>query len=144
MERKNYLVEELTKEEKSYLNKVILNTRRLYIRDNYNFINSKNIELCDIEDLEAESVLDAVINKCEKEIESALEFEKVISNNRMYTVIKALSLKEKMVLFSLYKENKTMNQVAMEMKIERTTVWRIKSKALDKIMKHIIGGEKNV
>lgn len=144
MERKNYLVEELTKEEKSYLKKVILNTRRLYIRDNYDFINSKNIELCEIEDLEAESVLDAVINKCEKEIESAVEFEKVISNNRMYTAIKALSLKEKIVLFSLYKENKTMNQIAMEMKIERTTVWRIKSKALDKIMEHINGGEENV
>ena len=92
MERKNYLVEELTKEEKSYLKKVIINTRRLYIRDNYDFINSINIESYDIEDVEAESLLDAVINKCEKEIKSAVEFEKVISNNRLYTIIKALRM----------------------------------------------------
>lgn len=144
MGRKNYLVEELTKEEKSYLKKVIMNTRRLYIRNNYDFINSINIESYDIEDVEAESMLDAVINKYEKEIKSAVEFEKIISNNRLYTVIKALSLKEKIVLFSLYKENKTINQVALEMKLCRKTIWKIKSKALDKIMKYIIGGEKNV
>lgn len=144
MERKNYLVEELTKEEKSYIKKVILNTRRLYIRDNYDFINSTNIESYDIEDVEAESLLDAVINKCEREIESAVEFEKVISDSKMYKAIKALSLKEKIVLFSLYKENKTINKIAMEMKIDRTTAWRIKCRALDKIMKYIIGGGENV
>jgi DNA-directed RNA polymerase specialized sigma subunit len=144
MERKNYLKDELTKEEKLYLKKVILNTRRLYIRDNYDFINSINIEPFDIEDVEAESLLDAVINKCEKEIESAVEFEKVISDTKMYKAIKALSLKEKIVLFSLYKENKTINQIALEMKIDRTTTWRIKSRALDKIMKYLIGGEENV
>lgn len=144
MERKNYLVEKLTKEENIYLKKVILNTRRLYIRDNYDFINNTNMDLSQVEDIEAESVLEAVINNCEKQIKSAIEFEKVISNNKMYIVIKALSLKEKMVLFALYKENKTINQIALEMKIDRTTAWRIKSKALDKIMKYIIGGNENV
>lgn len=144
MERKNYLENELTKEEKLYLKKVILNTRRLYIRDNYDFINSTNIECYDIEDIEAESLLDAVINKCEREIESAVEFEKVISDSKMYKAIKALSLKEKIVLFSLYKENKTINQIAFEMNLCRKTIWNIKSKSLDKIMKYIIGGEKNV
>ena len=144
MERKNYLENELTKEEKLYLKKVILNTRRLYIRDNYDFINSTNIECYDIEDIETESLLDAVINKCEREIESAVEFEKVISDSKMYKAIKALSLKEKIVLFSLYKENKTINQIAFEMNLCRKTIWNIKSKSLDKIMKYIIGGEKNV
>lgn len=144
MERKNYLKNELTKEEKLYLKKVILNTRRLYIRDNYDFINSINIDSYDIEDIEAESLLDAVVNKCEKEIESAVEFEKVISDSKMYKAIKALSLKEKIVLFSLYKENKTINQIAFEMKIDRTTAWRIKGRALDKIMKYLIGGKENV
>ena len=144
MERKNYLENELTKEEKLYLKKVILNTRRLYIRDNYDFINSINIDSYDIEDIEAESLLDAVVNKYEKEIESAVEFEKVISDSKMYKAIKALSLKEKIVLFSLYKENKTINQIAFEMNLCRKTIWKIKSKALDKIMKYIIGGEKNV
>lgn len=144
MERKNYLKDELTKEEKLYLKKIIVNTRRLYIRDNYDFINSINIDSYDMEDIEAESLLEAVINKCEKEIESAVEFEKVISDSKLYKAIKALSLKEKIVLFSLYKERKGINQIAKEMQINRTTAWRIKNIALDKLMKYLIGGEENV
>lgn len=141
---RDYLTEELTKEEKSYLGKVIMNTRKKYIRDNYDFINSRNIDLYDIKDVEAESVLESVINKCEKEIKSAVEFENIASNNKMYTAIKALSLEEKMMLFYLYKENKSISQIAMEMKISRTTAWRIKTNAQDKIMKEIIGGRRNV
>lgn len=144
MERKNYLKDELTKEEKLYLKKIIVNTRRLYIRDNYDFINSINIDSYDMEDIEAESLLEAVINKCEKDIESAVEFEKVISDSKLYKAIKALSLKEKIVLFSLYKERKGINQIAKEMQINRTTAWRIKNIALDKLMKYLIGGEENV
>ena len=43
MERKNYLLEGLSKEEKSYLKKIIVNVRRKYIRDNYDYLNSKDI-----------------------------------------------------------------------------------------------------
>ena len=144
MERKNYLVEELSEEEKSYLKRIIINQRKRYIRDNYNYINNKNVNICELINVQADSVLEAVINQCEKEIESAVEFEKIISSDKLYYGIKALSLKEKIVLFSLYKQNKTINQIALEMKIDRTTTWRIKSRALDKIMKYLIGGQENV
>lgn len=144
MERKNYLVEALSKEEKSYLRKIIINTRKKYIRDNYNYINNTNVQLYNCANVEAESVLDEVLNKCEKEIKSAMEFEKVMSDKKLYNVVKALSFEEKMVLFSLYKENKTMNQIALEMKKDRTSIWRIRNKALNKIMRRLIGGEKNV
>lgn len=144
MERKNYLCEELSKEEKRYLTIVVMNTRRKYIRDNYNYINNINIDLYDCVNVEAQSVLEAVINKCEEQVKSAMEFEKIISNKKLYNIVKALSLNEKMVLFSLYKENKNVNQIAKEMKMDRTTIWRIKSRALDKIMKKILGGKKNV
>lgn len=144
MERKSYLVEPLSKEEKSYLKKIIINTRKKYIRDNYNYINNTNVQLYSCADVEAESVLDEVLNKCEKEIKSAMEFEKVISSRELYNVVKALSFEEKMVLFSLYKENKTMNQIALEMNKDRTSIWRIRNKALNKIMRRLIGGEKNV
>ena len=103
-------------------------------------INNKNVNICELINVQADSVLEAVINQCEKEIESAVEFEKIISSDKLYYGIKALSLKEKIVLFSLYKQNKTINQIALEMKIDRTTTWRIKSRALDKIMKYLIGG----
>lgn len=144
MERKNYLVEALSKEEKSYLRKIIINTRKKYIRDNYNYINNTNVQLYNCSNVEAESVLDEVLNKCEKEIKSAMEFEKVMSDKKLYNVVKALSFEEKMVLFSLYKENKTMKQIALEMKKDRTSIWRIRNKALNKIMRRLIGGEKNV
>lgn len=141
MERKDYLVEPLSKEEKSYLKKIIINTRKKYIRDNYNYINSTNVQLFSCADVEAESVLEEVLNKCEREIKSAMEFEKVMSSEKLYNVVKALSFEEKMVLFSLYKENKTTNQIALEMKKDRTSIWRIRNKALNKIMRRLIGGE---
>ena len=141
MEGKDYLVEPLSKEEKSYLKKIIINTRKKYIRDNYNYINSTNVQLFSCADVEAESVLEEVLNKCEREIKSAMEFEKVMSSEKLYNVVKALSFEEKMVLFSLYKEKKTMNQIALEMKKDRTSIWRIRNKALNKIMRRLIGGE---
>lgn len=141
MERKDYLVEPLSKEEKSYLKKIIINVRKKYIRDNYNYINSTNVQLFSCTDVEAESVLEEVLNKCEKEIKSAMEFEKIMSSEKLYNVVKALSFEEKMVLFSLYKENKTTNQIALEMKKDRTSIWRIRNKALNKIMRRLIGGE---
>lgn len=140
MERKDYLVEKLSNEEKAYLKKIILSARKKYIRDNYDYVNSISMDLSGLESVEAESVLDTVVLKCEKEIKSAVEFENLISNNKMYEVIKALSLREKMMLFSLYKEDKPINQVADEMKISRITAWRIKSEALDKVMKAMLGG----
>ena len=67
-----------------------------------------------------------------------------MSDKKLYNVVKALSFEEKMVLFLLYKENKTMNQIALEMKKDRTSIWRIRNKALNKIVRSLIGGEKNV
>lgn len=144
MERKNYLVEELSQDEKAYLKRTIINERKRYIRDNYNYINSKNVNIYDLINVEAESVLEAVINKFEEEVKSAVEFEKVISSDRLYYGIKALSLREKIVLFSLYKEHKEINQIAKEINIGRTTAWRIKNTALDKLMQYLIGGKQDV
>ena len=138
MERKNYLQEELSKEEKSYLKKLILNVRRKYIKDNYEYLNSKDVNWDTFEDIECSSLFDAVLNKCVDELKSALEFERLFCDEKLYNVTKALSVKEKMVLFALYKEEKGINQIANEMNIERTTVWRIKNKAQEKIIKNYI------
>lgn len=143
-EKKNYLIKKITKEETAYLKSIIVNVRKRYIKDNYCYINNQFVSMEDVEEIEGESVLDIIINKCEDEIKSAIEFEKVISDSKLYCAIKALSLREKMVLFSLYKENKSINMIAMEMNLERTTIWRIKATALDKIMKYLIGGKRDV
>lgn len=63
MERKNYLLEKLSKEEKSYLKKMIVNVRRKYIRDNYDYLNSKDINWDTCTDIESDSLFDAVLNK---------------------------------------------------------------------------------
>jgi predicted DNA-binding protein (UPF0251 family) len=144
MERKDYLVEELSKEEKTYLKKIILNVRRKYIRDNYDYLNKKDINWDSCADIESESLYDIVLNRCVDELKSALEFERLFCDEKLYNIAKALSLKEKMVLFSLYKENKSINQIASEMNLERTTIWRIKNKTQDKIVRLLIGGDKNV
>ena len=135
MERKNYLQEELSKEEKSYLKKLIINVRKKYIKNNYEYLNSKEINLDICEDMESSSLFDAVLNKCVDELKSALEFERLFCDEKLYNVAKALSGKEKMVLFALYKEEKSIKQIAKEMNVERTTIWRIRNKAQEKITK---------
>ena len=144
MERKNYLQEDLSKEEKSYLKKLILNVRRKYIKDNYEYLNSNDVNWDTFEDIECNSLFDAVLNKCVDELKSALEFERLFCDEKLYNVTKALSVKEKMVLFALYKEEKGINQIANEMNVERTTIWRIKNKAQEKIIKNLLGGKNNV
>ena len=144
MERKNYLQEELSKEEKSYLKKLILNVRRKYIKDNYEYLNSNDVNWDTFEDIECNSLFDAVLNKCVDELKSALEFERLFCDEKLYNVTKALSVKEKMVLFALYKEEKGINQIANEMNVERTTIWRIKNKEEEKIIKNLLGGKNNV
>lgn len=141
MERKDYLLEVLSKEEKSYLKKIIVNVRRKYIRDNYDYLNSKDINWDTCNNIESDSLFDAVLNKCVDELESALEFERLFSDEKLYNIAKALSLKEKIVLFSLYKERKSVNQIATEMNLQRSTIWRIKNKAQNKILKDLLGGK---
>ena len=139
-DKRNYLVEKLTKEENAYLKKVVINARNKYISDNFDFLQNKSINIDDTLVIDESSVLDVVIEKCEKEIKSAVEFEKMISNVKLYNAVKTLSFKEKMVLFSLYSQNKNVNQIAREMGIARETVWRLKNRTLDKLMKSILGG----
>ena len=49
--------------------------------------------------VESDSLFDAILNKCVDELESALEFERLFSDEKLYNIAKALSLKENMVLF---------------------------------------------
>lgn len=138
--KRDYLVVKLTKEENVYLKAVATTTRNKYIRDNYDYMKNNCVNIDDTLAVEEASVLDMVINKCEAEIKSAIEFEKIITYKELYNSVKALSLREKMVLFCLYGKNKSINQTSKEMQIARETVWRIRNKALNKLAKAILGG----
>ena len=63
MERKNYLVEGLSKEETAYLKSIVVNARKRYIKDNYCYINNQCVSMEEVEEIEGESVLDIIINK---------------------------------------------------------------------------------
>lgn len=144
MKRKDYLLEELSKEEKNYLKVIVQNRRKRYIRDNYNYLNANHLNILDCINIESGSVLDVILNKCEDEIKSAVEFEKIVSDKKLYNIVKALSLKEKTMLFLLYKENKSINQISSTMNISRETVWRMRNRIVDKIIKELLGGKRNV
>ena len=139
MKRKDYLVEKLSNEEKTYLKVLITNVRKKYIRDNYSYINNKNLGYAELEIEDSVSLFDTLLYKFERELKSATEFEKLMSNEKIYNIVRALSLKEKMMLFYLYKEEKDIYEVAKIMNISLATAYRLKNQALDFIMKKFIG-----
>lgn len=140
MKRKNYLVEKLSKEEKLYLKRVVMTAKNKYIQKNYNNINNTDISMSDTICMEEESVLDLVLQKCQDDIDSAIEFEKTISNPNLYNIVKALSLREKEVLFYLYKKQKSINETAEIMCLNRKTIRKYRDQVQAKIVKKLING----
>ena len=143
MERKDYLKEELSKEEKVYLKTLIVNVRNRYIRKNYKFINNMFVEYSEMKITDSESLLDTILYKFERELKSASEFEKIIYNNdKLYKIVGALSEKEKTMLFYLYYEEKEIKEVSKIMNISLATAYRRKEQLLNKIMKRLLKEER--
>ena len=141
MERKDYLVEELSKEEKSYLKRIVMTAKNKYIERNRGYINNVDIILADENLPSTDSVLESVLQKFQEEVTSAVEFEKTLSNSYLYNIVKTLSLREKEVLFYLYKKQKSINEISIIMHMDRTTIWRIRDKAQKKIAKKLVKGD---
>lgn len=143
MERKNYLLEELSEEEISYLKKIVISAKNDYLKKNYNYLNMEVSNLSENIVDDQYSVLELVIEKYEAEIKSAIEFEKVFSYPKLYKIVKALSLEEKMVLFSLFKENRSIRATAKELKIDKNTVLAKRNRVFN-IIKDLLGDDENV
>lgn len=140
MERKDYLLEELSKEEKLYLKRIVMTAKNKYFERNYNYINNTSMFVDGIVSAVEESVLDAVLEKCQEEVKSAREFEKTLSNPSLYNIVKALSLREKEVLFYLYKKQKNINETAVIMGLDRKTIRKYRDEAHRKIAEKLING----
>mgnify|MGYP004541007869 FL=1 len=140
MERKDYLLEELSKEEKLYLKRIVMTAKNKYFERNYNYINNTSMFVDEIVSAGEESVLDAVLEKCQEEVKSAREFEKTLSNPSLYNIVKALSLREKEVLFYLYKKQKSINETAVIMGLDRKTIRKYRDEAHRKIAEKLING----
>lgn len=144
MERKNYLLEDLSNEEKKYLKKIIITTKYKYIQKNYDYINFKLVELNEeIQDTDDDIVV-SVFEKCKKELHSAEKFQDTLENSILYKYVKALSLRERTVLFYLFWEGKNISEIARIMEIDRKTARKIRDESLKKLAKTMMGGNENV
>lgn len=138
----------LSNEEKIYLKKIVINTRNNFFRKNKYIVWEENVECVDekllisIENIEINFEI-----KCDKEITSD-KIEKVFGDTDMNNIVKnALTLREKLVLFSYYFENKTDLEVGKVLNIKPDAARMIRTRALKKIResyKKLKGDNENV
>ena len=142
MERKNYLYEDLTEEEKKYIRGIIWKSVRKCRRDNYKrnkfestSIYDENIDqrLLMVED--EYSFLDRILvseyAKAELELKpySDVEqrnivkaFDNLARESNLYVYVEQLTFKEKLVVFLLYVKGYRVNEVASLLNISRKTI----------------------
>lgn len=138
----------LSNEEKTYLRKIVINTRNNFFKKNRYVILEENIE--DTDEKLLISVENIEINfeiKCDKEIKP-IEIEKVFRDRDINNIVKnALTLREKLVLFLYYFENKTDLEVGKTLNIKMDAARMIRTRALKKIKdnyKKLKGENENV
>lgn len=141
MQRKDYLKEELSNEEKLYLKRIVMTAKNKYIEKNHHYINDTTILDDETVFSREETILDSVLERVQEEIDSAMEFEKTLSDPKLYNVVKSLSLKEKEVLFYLYKKQKSINETADIMNLHRYSITNIRDQMQKKIINKLIKGE---
>lgn len=144
MDRKDYIKEKLSKEEKAYLKRIILTARNSYFEKNRK-INDFNVPLNEKVLQESCNIIEDILDICMQEIELAQEFEKTLSNPLLSKYVKMLSLKEKEVLFYIFWKKMKIKEISKKMKLNKSTVEKIKNRALNKIAEGMLnGGYKNV
>ena len=122
----------LSNDEKSYLRKVAMYTRKDYLRKNkYIFIEDDIDEIDEKFLISIENVEINVEVKTDMEI-CAPNIEKVFKDRKMNKIVKALTLREKLVLFSYYFENKTHATIGKTLNIKGDTARKIRIIALKK------------
>lgn len=137
----------LSMDEKSYLRKIVIYTRKEYLRKNkYIFVEDDidsldNNMLISIENVEINFEI-----KNDNEI-CVTEIERVFGDKNIMKIVEALTLREKLVLFSYYFENKTDLQIGLALNIKGDTARKIRVRALEKIRKqykNLKGSNKDV
>ena len=125
----------LSNDEKSYLRKIAIYTRKDYLRKSkYIFIEDDIYEIDEKFLISIENVEINVEVKTDMDI-CAPNIEKVFKDRKMNKIVKALTLREKLVLFSYYFENKTDAAIGTALNIKGDTARKIRIRALDKAKK---------
>lgn len=141
MERKNYLVEELSNEEKAYLKALVINKAKEFLRKNWRDLKGEVINFSDSIEVNYTLNINDPFSAVEETAYGIDDFEKIASSKELYYLLKALSKKEKTVLFLLCKKNKPIKEIAYEMKRSRETVWRNEKKTTNKLAKKLKKGK---
>ena len=105
-QRKNYLEEELSGQEKKYLERIAVTTLNTHIKHSKRNIdfNAIPIEEAERVPIDSDDPADIVSKHLDDGIDSPEGLSKVFTSKKRSENYKALSSKEKNVLFSLYKK----------------------------------------
>lgn len=137
----------LNKKEKAYLKKIVINTRNKYLKKNkYKKITEIELELLDNNEIVVDNSLE--INLEIKLDNKVMPFfiENIFTEKKIMKIVKTLSLREKLVLFLYYFDNKTDKSIGNVLNINERTVRTIRVRTLNKIKKQyeVKGKKKNV
>lgn len=126
------------KEEKfdSYLNKTIILSSRTYFKKQMNTINKERTIVDDVDYL---ALLQDFVNANS----SFSSFDDIDSKIELSSALSTLSVIEQAVIFLLFQEDLTQNEVAEILKIYSKTVSKIKNRAMSKLKRYLKGDLEN-
>lgn len=128
---------ELSEREKGVILGIVLNTRNDFLKKN-KYVKIQYVELDDAKLITTEQEVEELVDKLCNKILSASELGNLFENKNIKDIVeKALTLKQKSVLFSYYHENKIDKEVGKELKTKEDTIRKMRNRAIDKIRKMI-------
>ena len=154
---KDYLIEKLTDDEVRYIRGIIRNTVNTYMKNYYNVsenellgINDNLIgeNIIDNKNYDEDNFINKILDKKILRDTSALqpyskyEQEKIVDLVDEYALncglehfIAPLTFNEKLVVFLLYMQDYQVNEIAILLNIDRSSIWRRDKSIKKKIMK---------
>lgn len=120
----------------SYLNKTIILSSRTYFKKQMNTINK---ERTIVDDVDYSALLQDFVNANS----SFYSFDDIDSKLELSSALSTLSVIEQAVIFLLFQEDLTQNEVAEILKIYSKTVSKIKNRAMGKLKKYLKGDFEN-
>ena len=120
----------------SYLNKTIILSSRTYFKKQMNTINK---ERTIVDDVDYSALLQDFVNANS----SFSSFDDIDSKLELSSALSTLSVIEQAVIFLLFQEDLTQNEVAEILKIYSKTVSKIKNRAMRKLKKYLKGDFEN-
>lgn len=118
--------------EKSYLRKIIINTRNTYFTKNKYILVEESMEMEDEELLIDNNIEVNFETKIDNEITN-YNIQDVFSEEKMIEIVKSLTSREKLVIFLYYFEDKTDEKIGNILNIKGDTARKIRTRALQKI-----------